>query len=44
MHFVSISDWKMQKSLKTDYENLMRVYLWHGLSNDTDLYWLHGPI
>jgi hypothetical protein len=25
--FVSISDWKMQKSLKTDYENLVHVYL-----------------
>jgi hypothetical protein len=28
LRFVSINDWKMQKkSLKTDYENLVHVYL-----------------
>jgi hypothetical protein len=27
LRFVSISDWKMQKSLKTDDENLVHVYL-----------------
>ncbi len=27
LRFVSISDWNMQKKLKTDYENLVHVYL-----------------
>ncbi len=27
LRIVSISEWKMQKSLKTDYENLVHVYL-----------------
>jgi hypothetical protein len=27
MRFVSISDWKKQKSLPIDYENLVHVYL-----------------
>ncbi len=27
LHFVSISEGKIKKSLKTDYENLVHVYL-----------------
>ncbi len=27
LRFVYISNWKMQKKFKTDYENLVHVYL-----------------
>ncbi len=27
LRFVSISDWKMKKSFKKDYENLVHVYI-----------------
>ncbi len=27
LRFVSIGDWKMKKKFKTDYENLVHVYL-----------------